>query len=89
MKLAKTDFYHKKERKFFKKHPDLADKYAILLETLQTNPFEPSLKTHKLKGDMKDFYACSLTYEYRVVCLIVVQEDEITLLDIGDHDDVY
>lgn len=40
MKLAKTDFYAKKERKFFKKHSELIDKYGAILETLQTNPFD-------------------------------------------------
>jgi mRNA-degrading endonuclease YafQ of YafQ-DinJ toxin-antitoxin module len=50
MKLAKTDFYAKKERKFFKKHPELIEKYGEILEILQVNPFENSLKTHKLKG---------------------------------------
>lgn len=89
MKLAKTDFYSKKERKFFKKHPELVDKYGVILETLQTNPFDTTLKTHKLKGSLSDFYACSLTYEYRIICVIVIQDNEITLVDIGTHDDVY
>jgi mRNA-degrading endonuclease YafQ of YafQ-DinJ toxin-antitoxin module len=56
MKLAKTDFYAKKERKFFKKHPELIDKYGVILETLQINPFDATLKTHKLKGSLSDFY---------------------------------
>ncbi len=89
MKLAKTDFYAKKERKFFKKHPELIDKYGAILETLQTNPFDATLKTHKLKGSLSDFHACSLTYEYRIICVIVIQDNEITLVDIGTHDDVY
>ncbi len=89
MQLAKTDFYAKKERKFFKKHPELIEKYGEFLEILQLNPFENSLKTHKLKGKLSDFYSCSLTYEYRIVCVIVIQDDEITLVDIGTHDEVY
>ena len=89
MKLAKTDFYNKKERKFFKKHPDLIHKYGGILEKLENNPFEQSLKTHKLKGNLSDFYACSLTYEYRIVCTLLIQEDEITLVDIGTHDEMY
>lgn len=89
MKLAKTDFYSNKERKFLRKHPDLIEKYEKVLENLQVNPFMPSLRTHKLKGELKAFHACSLTFDYRIVCTILIQDDEITLLDIGSHDDVY
>ena len=89
MNLAKTDFYNKKERKFFKKHPNLMNKYGEILEKLKNNPFEKSLKTHKLKGNLTDFYSCSLTYEYRIICIIIIQDNEITLVDIGTHNQVY
>ena len=59
------------------------------LEKLKTNPFDPSLKTHKLKGDLSEFYACSLTYEYRIICVFLVQNETIGLVDIGSHDEVY
>lgn len=89
MKLAKTVFYSNKERKFLGKHPDLIEKYEKVLEDLQINPFTSSLKTHRLKGNLKAFHACSLTFDYRIVCTILIQDDEITLVDIGNHDDVY
>jgi len=66
MKLVKDENYQRKERKFFKKHVCLIDKYAEVLTKLKTNPFDPSLKTHKLKGEMKEFYSCSLTHDYRM-----------------------
>ena len=37
-----------------------------ILKKLKNNPFDESLKTHKLKGDLKEFYACSLDYQYRI-----------------------
>ncbi len=89
MKLVKTDFYGKKERKFFKKHPDLLGKYAQALKALAVEPFDSSLKTHKLKGHLKEFHACSLTYEYRLVFILLIQDDKLTLVDIGTHDEVY
>jgi mRNA-degrading endonuclease YafQ of YafQ-DinJ toxin-antitoxin module len=49
MKLVKDENYQRKERKFFKKHVHLVDKYAEVLTKLKTNPFDPSLKTHRLK----------------------------------------
>ncbi len=89
MKLFKTYQYTKVEKKFFKKHNDLLQKYATTLKKLQKDPFESSLKTHKLKGKLSDFYACSLTYEYRIILLIKIVDEELVLINIGTHDDVY
>ena len=89
MKLYKTKQYDKIEKKFFKKHPDLILKYGDILKKLQIDPFEQSLKTHKLKGNLAPYYACSLNYEFRVVLTIKIIEDELYLINIGSHDDVY
>ena len=46
--------------------------------------FDKSLRTHKLKGSLKDYYSFSITYSYRI--LFSYEENEIiTFLDIGDH----
>ncbi|MGZ8222982.1 MAG: type II toxin-antitoxin system RelE/ParE family toxin [Methylobacter sp.] len=89
MKLIKDEHYQRKERKFFKKHSHLLDKYADVLARLKTDPFDPSLKMHKLKGELSEFYACSLTYDYRIVCVFLMQDETIVLVDIGSHEDVY
>jgi len=89
MKIFKTSYYSKKEKKFFKKHKDLLKTYEKLLEKLQKNPFDKSLKTHKLKGELKEFYACSLTFEYRIIMVIKIIEEKIFLINIGSHDEVY
>jgi len=89
MKLTKTIFYGKVEKKFFKKHQNLLLKYANILKKLKNNPFDNSLKTHKLKGNLSRYYACSLNYEYRIILLIEIVDDEIVLVNIGSHDDVY
>jgi len=89
MKLFRNKQYQKKEIKFFKKHPNLISKYEKILKKLKNNPFDESLKTHKLKGDLKEFYACSLDYQYRIILNIVIIDDVIYLIDIGTHDEVY
>jgi len=89
MKLSKTFHYTKVEKKFFKKHKDLLKKYAVVLQQLQQDPFESSLKTHKLKGNLEEYHACSLTYEYRIVLIIKIVDDELILMNIGSHDEVY
>ena len=89
MKLIKNEYYEKKERKFFNRHPDLLTRYATVLNKLKENPFDTSLRTHKLKVSLEAFYSCSLTYEYRLICSFIIQDDTIILVDIGSHDEVY
>jgi addiction module RelE/StbE family toxin len=89
MRLIKTSSYGRNEKKFFKQHKNLIDKYFKILKQLQNNPFEQSLKTHKLKGNLQEYYACYLTYEYRIVLTIKVIDEEVILMNIGSHDEVY
>lgn len=87
--IITSDKFIKKSKKFLKRHPNLKDKFKNIINQLSLNPFEASLKTHKLKGNLKELYACSLNYEYRLILSIVIIDNEIYLLDIGTHDEVY
>ena len=89
MKLYRTKYFQKIEKKFLKKHQNLLQKYGTVLKLLQENPFENSLKTHKLKGDLAEYYACSLNYEFRIILTIKIIDDEVYLVNIGSHDEVY
>jgi addiction module RelE/StbE family toxin len=89
MRLVRDANYQRKERKFFKKYAHLLDKYQEVLTKLKDNPFDASLKIHKLKGELDDFYSCSLNYDYRIICVFLLQHETIVLVDIGNHDEVY
>ena len=56
-------------------------------------PFLPQLETHKLKGKLYGSWACSAGYDLRIVFDFVKsktqKEDEIFLIEIGTHDEVY
>lgn len=58
---------------------------------LGTEPFQARLKTHKLKGELKDSYACSAGYDLRIIFKFVEYEQKqaILLESIGTHDEVY
>jgi mRNA-degrading endonuclease YafQ of YafQ-DinJ toxin-antitoxin module len=56
---------------------------------LKDNPFHPSLRLHKLKGELSEYYSISMDMKYRVVLEIIIKDNELLLLDIGSHDDVY
>lgn len=57
--------------KFAKEYKRLPLKVKLLAEKKENlfrkNPFESSLKTHKLSGKLKKYHSFSIDYEYRVV----------------------
>jgi mRNA-degrading endonuclease YafQ of YafQ-DinJ toxin-antitoxin module len=50
--------------------------------------FNPRLKTHKLKGNLSDYYAISITYSERLVFRIL-KDGSVYLIEIGPHDICY
>ncbi len=77
----------RRARKILQKNPGLKKAYEELYIKLANVPFDPTLHTHALTGELKGKYACSLTYELRVV--FKLYDDIVHLLDIGSHDEVY
>jgi len=75
------------------KRPELQPKVETVLRLLAEDCFEPSLQTHKLKGKLAESWACSVEYNCRIVFDFVdnseTAEEEILLIDIGSHDEVY
>ena len=88
-KLVETDLYLKKLKKFLKKHKDIYKKYQKTILLLSQNPQHPSLRLHKLKGDMQEYHSVSIDIQYRIICDFIIIDDEIILVDIGTHDEVY
>jgi mRNA-degrading endonuclease YafQ of YafQ-DinJ toxin-antitoxin module len=87
--LVTTQHFERRARKFLRKHPDLRQALRDTLDDLSRDPFQPKLKLHPLSGNLSRIQAVSLTYSYRVTLLVRVTEQEIVLLDIGTHDEVY
>lgn len=87
--LVWTDTFLRTAKKFFKKHPELKPVFEDVAKKLQENPQNPSLRFHHLKGIHKGKSSVSLTYSYRIIVTIKLTEKEISLLDIGSHDEVY
>jgi len=88
-RLVFPESYLRREKAFIGKHPELVERYKKVLRMLELNPFHPTLKLHKLKGRFSDKHAVSIHYSYRIVIAFVVMENEIILVDIGHHDEVY
>ena len=67
----------------------MADRYEKTIRILKENPFHPSLRLHKLRGDMSEYYSISISLEYRIIMDFVITGNLIIPLDIGSHDEVY
>lgn len=88
IRIKTTKHFDRQYEKLHKKKPQIK---SLLLNScrllkhgsLQSN----SLKVHKLKGELKDRYAFSLTYDLRVTFKRI--ENVILLLNIGSHNEVY
>lgn len=88
-KIIISDAYKKRVIKFLKKHPDIFKRYAKAMSILEVDPFHPSLRLHKLKGNLNEYYSVSINMEYRVVIDFLIVDKEIIPIDIGSHDDAY
>jgi addiction module RelE/StbE family toxin len=87
--LVTTEYFLRRARKFLRKHPDLRELFARVIDDLKHDPFAPHLVYHSVGGKLKDCQAVGITYDYRIILTIRVSEKEIILLDVGSHDEVY
>jgi addiction module RelE/StbE family toxin len=83
----------RKFKRLIKKNPQLRIQVEKTLELLTEDVFNSSLRTHKLKGDLDGIWSCSVDYDNRILFEFVINpdsgEEEIFLLTLGSHDDVY
>jgi addiction module RelE/StbE family toxin len=88
-RLVYPESYIRRARKFLNKHPDILKQYQKTLELLELNPIHPSLRLHKLQGRMRGLSSVSINIRYRIVIQFYIEEDEIILVNIGTHNDLY
>ena len=66
----------------------LKKKFWEKMEIFLENPFFPQLRTHKLSGKLAGQWAFSIDDDCRIV-FEFVGEDQVLLIDVGSHDEVY
>jgi len=86
--------FEKSYQKFTNNNRSLKKAIKKALFKLQQDAFDPALRTHRLSGRLAAYLACSCGYDCRI--LFTIEKDisdpdteNILLLDIGTHDDVY
>ena len=88
-RLIYPDSYLKRARKFLKKHAEIEGQYQKTLELLELNPYHPSLRLHRLQGRFVSLSSVPINMSYRIVLEILIQDNDIILIDVGRHDQVY
>ena len=81
----------KASSRFLRKAKKLKEPHATMLRAvlrrLALNARDPMLATHRLRGDLDGYWACTLDDDLRL--LFRWQQDELFLVNLGTHDQVY
>ena len=70
---------HKKDAKLFRK----IQKQFVLFKS---DPHHPSLRLHKLRGELRDVWSLSVTLNFKV---LFIKDTKYYFFDMGTHDQVY
>jgi len=87
--LIYSESYLKRAKRFAKQHPDLKEQYRKALRLIEQNPFHPSLRIHPLQGRLTGLHSVSINISYRISLEMFITENEIVLVHVGSHHDVY
>lgn len=85
MNLIPSLRFYRDLGKLEKNNERLKKSIAKTMGYLQNNPHHPSLRLHKLSGESA--YSVSVTMSIRMI--IAIRGDDIHLLRIGTHEEVY
>ena len=87
--LVFTEQYNRRAARFLKRHPDLCQHYLKTLQLLEANPSHPSLRLHALQGKHAGLHSLSINLSYRITQELLIQDQQIIPVNVGDHDAVY
>ncbi len=87
MKYHTSDFVQRKMFKLGRGNIDIFDRIEKQLTLFENNEKHPSLRIHKLKGKLKDYWSLSIGMGVRMIYFI--KNNEAYFVDIGTHDEVY
>jgi addiction module RelE/StbE family toxin len=93
MRLVWSVAFSRALKRKIRRQPEMQIKVEQTLRQLSTDPFHSSLESHKLKGELAGVWACSVAYDLRILFEFVQNpesgQQEILLLAIGSHNEVY
>ncbi len=72
------------KKAFTKLSPEIQQRAYEKEVIFRENMFHPSLRTHKLKGELSECWSFSVTYKYRVL-FTWIDSARVGFIDIGTH----
>jgi mRNA-degrading endonuclease YafQ of YafQ-DinJ toxin-antitoxin module len=87
--LVFAEQYTRRAGRFLQRHPELKRQYLKTLQLLEANPFHPGLRLHPLGGRLEGLHSVSINLSYRITLELLIAEDEIIPVNVGDHNAVY
>lgn len=87
--LIFTAQYEKRAARFLKRYPELEKQYLKTLQLLELNPHHLSLRLHTLSGRLQELHSVSINISYRITLELLIQDEEIIPVNVGDHQAVY
>lgn len=88
MKVLFRSSFERSLKKVLKKRPHLEPVIEERIQDFIDHPFNPSLRTHKLHGDLKDLWSFTVASDLRIIFYFNQARDAV-LVDIGSHNEVY
>jgi addiction module RelE/StbE family toxin len=88
IKISFSSSFKKAYKKRIKEQRELETRFWEKLKLFTHDPFDRSLRTHKLSGRLRDLWGFSVSYDLRVV-FYFVDETKAVFVDIGKHEEVY
>jgi mRNA-degrading endonuclease YafQ of YafQ-DinJ toxin-antitoxin module len=86
--LLFTQQYNRRAAKFLKLHPEVRAIYLKTLLLLEANPHHPSLRLHPLRGKLEGLHSVSINLSYRITLELLIRDQQIIPVNVGDHDAV-
>ena len=74
IKIAYSPAFARAYKKQIKNQSELQELFNERVDLFIQDPYHPQLRTHKLKGILKDFYSFSLDYDLRVIFLFCIRQ---------------
>ncbi len=87
MKYHTLHKFEKKLIKYAKFDRELFELIRKQLSLFETNEKHPSLRIHKLTGELKDYWSISINKSIRIIYFI--ENNMAYFVNIGTHDEVY
>ena len=81
MKIIYSTKFAREYKRLSRQLKEAAEKQEKIF---RKNPFDPGLKTHKLTGKLKAFWAFSIDHKYRII-FEFAKTNEVWFLSVGSH----